>query len=141
MGGKVIHNEKIKDLLMKVTAKYENKNAIKVNDNWVEGRVILKCQIYNTKNELVLSFNNKCDSSISEEYPYHIGFKRKYERYGFLNIRRKEYLVHISEEYNRVYPLFLEYCQLKTKSLSRVLDRDNEAQKITDGLPDSLKDL
>lgn len=136
--GKVVHNEKIDDYLLVVTAKYENETATKIKEEWFEGRVVVECCVYDKNNSLIASYDNKSDNY---DYPYHIGFKRKYERYGFMKLRKREYMVHISDEYERVLPLLLESSRGIARKLVEKETKKNLAQYMTDGLPDSLKNL
>lgn len=139
MESKIIHGETYKGLHIVLSAKYSNTRSIKVNGKLHAGKVILYCEIFD--GESSVASVDSLFGCIHEYSPHRIGYDRKYERYGFLKLKRKEHLVHISDEYDRVYPLFLDYCRAKAGAIVKRMNRDKDAQEITDGLPDSLKIL
>lgn len=139
MESKIVHSEMCSGLLLEISAKYRDDHSIKVNGKWYDGRVILYCKIFDD-GELIINFNSAM-GSLHQNSLYYIAYGRKHERYGFLKLKKKTHLIHISEVYDKVYPSFLEYCRSKASAMARTIQRERNEQEIVDGLPDSLKAL
>ncbi|MCM3109898.1 hypothetical protein [Lederbergia lenta] len=137
---KIVHEEVYKDHIVKISAEYKKDYGIKVNGEWYYGRIDLHGEILdNTGNYLTTISNDEYRHY--ENSKYAIMFHRQYIRYGFMKLRKEYSVIHISDEYERVFPLFLDRCH---KYVDNVVE-DNAVklseQEITDGLPDSLKEL
>src|SRR5690606_22777040 len=135
--GKLVHEETYKEHSVKVYAEYIDDYEMQVNDEWFEGRVMFYATAEKKNaNKPVEIYPNPIDDN-----DFWVSFKRKVERYGFLKLRKQYSIVHISEEYERVFPLLLSYCKKRVDKIADREERMKHNQKITDGLPDSLREL
>lgn len=137
---KIVHEEWHKELLVLVKAKYFDDYSIKVDGEWHKGRVVLKCEIYNRVGDVVREFDDGL-GMWSSGGKFSITFKRKYNRQGFLKLKRIVSIEHISDEYDRVLPLFIEESLEIAEGYVEKEYRNKNNKLVTDGLPDSLKGL
>ena len=135
-----VHEKWYDNHLIEITARYTDDYEEWINGDRYTGLVLLSCNIINNTGDTIKTSNNHSEVFSSDEN-HTIRFQRKVDRYGFMKLKRKYSVIHIADEYERVLPLFLEYCREIVDRLARKQKRDIDCKKITDGLPDSLRDL
>lgn len=140
MQRKLVYEEAYQGHVIRIHAQFADDCSIKVNGKWYSGNVDLYCAILDRVGDCVGAFDNISD--MYDHYiEYEIRYQRKYERYGLLGLKRKEHLIHISEEYTRVFPLFVKECEKAIDRLNIKNKKKLKMSEITDGLPGSLLDL
>ncbi|MGG0667787.1 hypothetical protein ABE073_04575 [Lederbergia citrisecunda] len=139
---KAVHKEAYKGYEITVNATFDDNTGVRISKDhdWCMGEVILSCKITDSRGKVNETFNTSQDYDIGSD-KYQIAFQRKFNRSGFLNLKKEYYIVHIADEYNRVLPLFIERAKREVDYLAYSENKKKSNQEITDGLPDSLKNL
>lgn len=139
---KVVHEEVYREVKISVRALFKDDRGIRINSEseWLMGSVYLCSEIKDDKGKSLKVFDTQHDYDIGYD-DYQIEYKRKHERVGLLKLKRKCSIIHISEEYDRVLPLFIQRVKIEVDAYRDMKDRGSRNKKITDGLPDSLNNL
>ncbi len=140
---KIVHEEEYKNHSIEISARFVDSYGIKLNNKWHNGAVYIEGVIRDSehKERCRLSVDNNHPFRDYDESPYAIMYHSERVRYGFLKLKSYKKLIHISDEYERVLPLFIKRCKDEVDRLVREQEMKNYEQNVTDGLPDSLKEL
>lgn len=130
-----------KGYVINIAAEYSEDTGVKVDGEWKYGEVILYCTVYDIIGNKVLRLDSLLGQFMEHGSKFYIGHENTPERYGFLKLKKRYIYTHISEEYERVFPEFLDYCKTRVDELRIEDTKEKYLQRVTDGLPDSLKDL
>lgn len=139
--------EEIKEgYTLKIYGKHENMYGVIVDGVRFSDNIILSYDILDRAGNVVNygATYHELDQIFENDYTdseFYIGYKRVLERYGFMKLRKNFYVKHISEVYDEVFPLYLKLCQARMDNVIKREEKELDSQQITDGLPDSLKQL
>lgn len=138
---KTVKEFQYKGHMISIAAEYSEDAWVVVDGEWKHGEVLLYCTVYDAVGNKVLEFDSLSDQFWEPDPRFFIAHKNTPERYGFLKLKKRYIYTHISEEYERIFPEFVEYCKTEVDKLCIEDTKEKYLQSVTDGLPDSLKDL
>jgi hypothetical protein len=123
--------------LIIIKAEFTNETARKIKGKWYHGGIVLKGEVRDELGDLLFE-------GLFGENRYlfgyeRIGFEPTYRK--FLGVKIESGVEHISDVYERKMKEFEEELKNKVKTIIKDNEIKRYEQAITDGLPDSLKEL